>query len=282
MVPDKDTNFVYLSSILKNDPRYSDVCARLKRILHDNSVDFGFLDQTKDIWARDYMPQQVDTKTFIRFRYEPSYLRYNPELQTDPEVVCKINKIKSRPCGINLDGGNVVKWYDKALISRRVISENHPYDEALLLKELESVLNTRIILVPDLKPSTDFTGHADGYVRFYNGNTVLVNDLEKEYKYWTDGFRNVMKKAGLNYIEIPWFEYNEKGYPDSAVGIYINFLEVGDLIILPVFETRNNKDIEVFDLFQKLYPQKKIRTLNINPVAREGGLLNCMTWNIKK
>lgn len=282
MVPDKDTNFVYLSAMLQSNPRFSDVCDRLTTILRDNSISFGFLKETKDIWARDYMPQQTDNTTFIRFRYEPSYLAEQPEIRSDPGLVCKANNIENKSCSINLDGGNVIKWYDKVIISRRIISENMKYEESDLLAELEDKLKAKVILIPDLHSTNDFTGHADGYVRFYNENTVLVNNLEKEYKYWADGFRKVTKNTGMDFIEIPWFEHKEKGFPDSAIGVYINFLEVGNLIILPVFETNDNKDKEVCDLFRNLYPKKKIETININPVAREGGLLNCITWNIKR
>jgi hypothetical protein len=36
----------------------------------------------------------------------------------------------------------------------------------------------------------------------------------------------MIKQTGLSYIEIPWFEYKDKQYPLSAIGRYINYLEI--------------------------------------------------------
>jgi agmatine deiminase len=63
--------------------------------------------------------------------------------------------------------------------------------------------------------------------------------------------------------------------------MYINYLEVGNLIILPKFEIEGNRDQEAFDLFKTLFPNRPVEQVNINSIAEEGGLLNCITWNIK-
>jgi agmatine deiminase len=126
------------------------------------------------------------------------------------------------------------------------------------------------------------TGHADGYVRIIDNNTILVNEIkENEYKYWMDGFIKMVKQHQLNCIEVPWFEYKVKDKPDSAIGLYLNYLEIEDLIILPVFEVKGNMDQKIIDLFESLFPYKYIEPVNINPVGQEGGLMNCISWNIR-
>ena len=103
------------------------------------------------------------------------------------------------------------------------------------------------------------TGHADGYVRIIDNNTILVNEIkENEYKYWMDGFIKMVKQHQLNCIEVPWFEYKVKDKPDSAIGLYLNYLEIEDLIILPVFEVKGNMDQKIIDLFESLFPYKYI------------------------
>ena len=103
---------------------------------------------------------------------------------------------------------------------------------------------------------------------------MLGNDREHEYKYWKNGINKVLEKHGINYIDIPFFEYKEKEYPDNAIGCYVNYLEVDDLIVLPIFEIENNKDEKVYELFLQIFQDRKIETINYNPIGCLGGLLN--------
>ncbi|HKM94983.1 MAG TPA: agmatine deiminase family protein [Prolixibacteraceae bacterium] len=182
---------------------------------------------------------------------------------------------------MNLEGGNVVNWSDKAIITDRIFDENPKYtSKAQLISELEELLEVEIIVIPQIK--SDMTGHADGLVRFVDQNTVLGNDREHEYKYWKNGINKVLEKHGINYIDIPFFEYKEKEYPDNAIGCYVNYLEVDDLIVLPIFEIENNKDEKVYELFLQIFQDRKIETINYNPIGCLGGLLNCTTWTIEE
>lgn len=121
------------------------------------------------------------------------------------------------------------------------------------------------------------TGHADGLVRFVNRNTLLGNKLADEYKYWREGMQKVIEKYGLEYIDVPFItDIKDPKHPLSAMGIYMNYLEVNNLIVLPVFG--RDEDKQVVDIIQKVFPDKIIETIDYNDVAQEGGLLNCTTW----
>jgi agmatine deiminase len=194
--------------------------------------------------------------------------------------MCRANGIRPVFSDINLDGGNVLGFSDKAIISDRVFSENHKYtDKEALIAEIKGLLEvSEIIVIPSQK--SDYTGHADGMVRFVDRNTILGNDRAHEYKYWRDGINKVIEKHKLNYIDIPFFDYKDRKHPDSAIGIYVNYLEVKDLIVLPVFEVPGNKDDEAVRLFKEIFPDRKIETINYNEVALHGGVLNCSTWTV--
>jgi agmatine deiminase len=280
MVTGKETDTVYLSKKLHSDERFTETCNALTKILEKHSLKYGFLNATKDIWCRDYMPIQTDKGKFVQFRYEPSYLKDDLELQSDPKEVCKANNIKPQFSKINLDGGNVVNWSDKAIITDRVFDENIEYSSKnKLISEIEKLLEVEIIIIPQIK--SDYTGHADGMVRFVDANTMLGNDREQEYKYWKDGINKVLKEKGIDYIDIPFLDHKEKKFPDHAIGCYVNYLEIQNLILLPIFETENNKDQEVYDRFRQIFPDRKIETINYNEIGLHGGLLNCTTWAIK-
>ena len=268
---------VYLSALLKI--KYPDTCEKLIQILEKHHVKYGFLEGTKDIWCRDYMPIQTKSGKFIQFKYEPSYLKKDnewDESRSDVEEVCKLNDIDAEPSDINLDGGNVLLCDDRAIISDRVFSENKDWNREKLVSELSRLLECEIIIIP--AENDDMTGHADGMVRFVNRNTILGNKLADEYKYWRDGMQKVIDQYGLKYIDVPFFLPKDPKHPLSAIGVYVNYLEVNDLIVLPVFG--RDEDEQVIRIIKSVFPERTIETIDYNDVAKEGGLLNCTTWVI--
>ena len=270
---------VYLSALLKT--KYPDTCERLIRILDKHHVKYGFLEGTKDIWCRDYMPIQNKSGKFIQFKYEPSYLKNDngwDESRSDVEKVCKLNNIDVESSDINLDGGNVLLCNGRAIISDRVFSENQDWNREKLVSELSRLLECEIIIIPS--ENDDMTGHADGMVRFVNRNTILGNKLADEYKYWRDGMQKVIEQYGLKYIDVPFFLPKDPKHPLSAIGVYVNYLEVNNLIILPVFG--RDEDEQVISIIKSVFPDRIIETIDYNDVAKEGGLLNCTTWVITK
>jgi agmatine deiminase len=267
---------VYFSDLLKT--KFPDACERLIQILEKYSVKYAFLKGTKDIWCRDYMPVQTESGKFIQFKYDPSYLKGNKEWEesrSDVKEVCKLNNIDAQFSDINIDGGNVLICDGRAILSDRIFSENPDWDKEKLVSELSNLLECEIIIIPAQKG--DMTGHADGMVRFVNRNTILGNRLADEYKYWREGMLKVIEKYGLEYIDVPFItDIKDPKHPLSAMGIYMNYLEVNNLIVLPVFG--RDEDKQVVDIIQKVFPDKIIETIDYNEVAQEGGLLNCTTW----
>ena len=73
---------VYLSTLLK-DPKYADCTNRLFNALKDNQIGYGFIENTKDIWLRDFMPVKTRNGKYISFKYNPCYLKGIPKLRTN-------------------------------------------------------------------------------------------------------------------------------------------------------------------------------------------------------
>ena len=269
---------VYMSELLKTN--YPETCSRLIKILEMHDVKYAFLKGTKDIWCRDYMPIQTESGKFIQFKYDPSYLKGNKEWEasrSDVKEVCRVNGIETQFSDINLDGGNVLICDGKAILSNRIFSENSNWDKEKLVNELSKLLECEIIIIP--AENDDMTGHADGMVRFVNRNTILGNKLSDEYKYWREGMEKVIEQYGLKYIDVPFFLPKDPKHPHSAIGIYVNYLEVNNLIVLPVFG--RDEDKQAVDVLRQAFPDRVIETIDYNDVAWEGGLLNCTTWVVR-
>ncbi len=279
MITDSQTNLVYFSEKLAAD--FPEEYDRIISILDKHDVSHALLKETKDIWCRDYLPIQVDKDNFVGFRYEPSYHKKPEDIakQSDPKAVCKANGIPARFSSINLDGGNVVRYSDRVMITDRVFDENNDIPRTELVDQLEKLFKAEVIIIPQIK--CDMTGHADGLVRFIDQNTILVNEIDREYAYWQKGINRVIATYNFNIKEIPWLDPKTKK-SISAVGCYINFLEVGNLILLPEFRVEGNRDEEAKTLIQSIYKDRIVETVEINRIAEEGGVLNCISWNIMR
>ena len=262
---------LYFSSLLKTNPQYLLSAENLFSALSNCGEKFALFDGAKDIWARDYMPIKTKSGKYISFRYEPSYLADAPQLRTNFKTeIASHFTLPVTYSNINLDGGNVVfsPSKAKAVITNRVFSENPAYDTNALLTELENLLEAEIIIIPSL--ISDMTGHADGVVRFVNENTVIGNASPYKNGY-EQKVKRALKKHGISVVDFPYFD--SAGI--SAVGSYLNFLETDKHIFLPVFsdaqdDTAVKRAKEIFD--------KKTVTVNINGIAKDGGVLNCISW----
>lgn len=262
---------LYFSSQL-NIQKHKSAADRMFAALNLFNIKYKLLNNTKDIWLRDFMPVKTKSCKYVSFRYEPSYLANNPKLRTNfkTDIAPNFKVDNFVYTDINLDGGNVVFSLskEKVIISDRVFSENPEYDKNTLLLGLEKLLEASLIIIPSLK--SDMTGHADGMVRFVSENTTIVNAPLSPF-----GFETKVKKSlqnyGFNVIDFPYFY--SKG--DSAVGCYLNYLETEKSIFLPVFGV--DTDNEAIELAKNIF-DKTIIPVNINEIAKYGGLLNCISW----
>lgn len=283
----KAESTVYLSDKLPE--RYPQICKSLTNILKKHNVNYTFIKGTRDIWCRDYMPIQTKSGKLIQFRYEPSYLEGKQEYidsRSDVHEICEKNHLKVEYSDINLDGGNVLICDGRAILSDRIYDENKEYKNRRddLRKDLAQLLECEeLIIIPSLNKTVDFTGHADGMMRFVNRDKVLVIKYDDKYKKdWWKNTQRILETNNISYVEVPFFEDElDPQNPDSAIGVYVNYLEVNDLIVLPVFG-REEVDQQVINILKEQFPNKTIEKINYNEIAKKGGLLNCTTWVMRK
>lgn len=275
----KEDSIVYLSDLLPK--KHHVICENLIKIFEKHDVKYSFIEGTKDIWCRDYMPIQTHNGKLIQFRYEPSYLKGKKEYEdsrSDVDEICEKNHLDVEKSNINLDGGNVLMCDRRAILSDRIYSENPDMSREELRKELAKLLDCEIIVIPSLNRTVDFTGHADGMVRFVNRNTVLGIKYDDKFKKdWWKNTQKILEANNITFIEVPFFEDEpDPEHPESAIGVYVNYLKVNDLIVLPVFG--RDEDEQMVSILKEQFPGKAIEKINYNAIAKEGGLLNCTTW----
>ena len=175
-----------------------------------------------------------------------------------------------------VDGGNVSKTKDKVIMCDKVFAENNHLSEKEVIRQLENLFQVdKLYFVPwDVN---DFTGHADGMVRFIDRNTVLINDYSKEEPEFQRCFRMALHNAGLDWIELPYNPPYDPTYI-SARGLYLNFLQMKQAIIVPTFKSKfDDKAIKVLE---QVFKGQTIATIESNELANKGGIINCISWNI--
>lgn len=261
------------STLLKTDPVYTKDFSALSKALIANGLSYCFFKGAKDIWASDYMPIKNHVGDYICFRYEPIYLQGYEHLKTDFKSDIMLSK-KHRIVysDIVLDGGNVVfsPSKQKAIVSDRIFTENPQYNRISLIGKLEDLLKAQIFVIPSLK--SDMTGHADGTVRFSNENTVFINKTPYKNGY-EQKVKKILQKNNVACIDFPY--YGSGGI--SAVGLYINYLECENCILLPVFGAAQDRFAIKF--LSKISGKKTV-PVKVSAIAENGGGLNCISCEI--
>jgi len=277
MISDFNTNTIYFSELLKTDSRFSETSKQIMSTLDDLGVKYEFLRDTKDIWARDYMPIQINDDTYIEYRFDPDYLQkarkgYR-DLKTYPDIVCDTLKIKTKKSDLIMDGGNFVKSTDCVILTDKIIKENQvSYNKTELLKKLQDTFEVeKIVLIPWDK--SEAFGHSDGMVRFINEETVVTQYYFRDY----EPMLKPLKQAGL---KIEYIHYNVKK-KDKRDWAYLNFLQTKDLILLPKFGIEHDR--HAFEQIENFYPdyKGKIAQIDMNETVKFGGTLNCISWTTK-
>jgi len=277
-------NSVFFSSLLKTQhPKFLEVLLGLPTISN-----FKLLDNTSDIWLRDYMPIQIGTNKFVQFSLTKDYYYQKDRYKrTNPALICKALGIEplipiynDQP--IYLDGGNVIlsPSRTKAIITEKVFDDNKiPPD--LLQGLLQEVLQVEQVIFIPVEPDDD-TGHSDGMVRFIEDNMVIANDYSKidVSQNFKDGFYGALSGSGLDVLLAPYNPVNMM--VDglwAAIGCYINFLQVEENIFLPTFDDPANDEAAI-ERFGKIFDLGNVIPVPSRDLALGGGVLNCLSWEI--
>jgi agmatine/peptidylarginine deiminase len=274
MIAEWDTDSVFFSDRLEAaEPSVFD---RLRSAL--DGVPIQIIPGTADLWCRDYMPVQVGHDSFCQFRYAPDYLRGFEYLVTHPEK-CRLSFMKyyqQEP--IVLDGGNVVASKSKVILTDKIYKENPTITRPGLRQRLEKIFQAECIIIP--KEPYEKTGHADGVVRFVAEDRVLVNDYAAIDPGYGLSLRKALEKSGLTVETIPLLqERRGEGEFQSAVGVYINYLRVGDLVLVPAYD-RPEDDLAL-GCVRCALPDSTVRQVPCRTLAEKGGVLNCISWTMK-
>lgn len=268
MITDELTNTVYFSKYLTDYKCYQ----QLSDEMTARGISHFLLEETKDIWARDFMPIQLSENHYVGYKYEPDYLTDKSQYITNYASCMPFHPTELATTELRIDGGNVIKCANCVIMTDKVLKENHERRHVQIRKELEEVFQTEVVLIP--WDTDERYGHADGMVRYLGGNRVLINnyrDISEEFC-----------KALRGFLE-PRFEVEEitfgKDNQSEYTWAYLNYLRVGNVVFLPQLGLKT--DELACRQMQSLLPGVEIVPIEVGSLPHKGGALNCISWNVK-
>jgi len=275
MTIDSFTDTVFFSDLLP--ARCPELYKSIKAILDENKIEHRLLQNTKDIWCRDYMPIQANEKRFVFYKYHPDYLdtSYYRRTITDVSAIPHIDSLRNEETynlDLILDGGNVVKCRDKVIMTEKVFFENKDKSRKAIRQMLEDAFQCDIIFLPWDKH--EIFGHSDGIVHYLGDNRVLMTN----YADFDANMAKVYIRAMENYVEVIPLTYKVKR-KHARSWAYINYLNVDGLVIVP--QLGIPEDEQALQQIAELMPRNKVVGVPALEAVRKGGALNCISWNVQ-
>lgn len=284
------TDTVYFASYLASS--FPDVFWSCKLNLEAHNVQVKLVNGTHNIWIRDYFPIQVNDH-FVKFQYRTVGISKYPQLNVagKPWMDLGLTVIESP---LVIDGGNVVMGQDKVVLTDKVLKENGD-----CIKQLEKLLEREVIIIP-VEPGDDL-GHADGICKFVGEQTIIMNsykDIAKKDPRFEE-YENLVAQIFYKHKLTPVFfpnaydqcpEMTEKQFRQTfgeladtwnpGWGYYLNYVNVGDLVLVPAMGLE--KDKLAIHYLHEWYPKHDIIAVDCRKLSMLGGLVHCITWNMKQ
>jgi agmatine/peptidylarginine deiminase len=285
---DSKTNIVFFSSQLSAN--YRSCKKDILEALKENGVQVGMnIRATKDIWARDYMPIQIDNNRFVRYKYNPNYLikRGMSKYVTDKPDCPFLKDKEIIECNLILDGGNIVVCGNKVILTEKVFTENSYLSQFEITNRIEKAFGKQVIWIPcdpheieDAKKKNELPlCHADGILHVIDEETILLSN----YIDYDLDFRTKLFERLSPYFKIEEYSFGDNSSPNSW--IYINYLQIDNIILFPtVDEPADDMAIAKLKLlFHNDITIEKIDSKELTFDAKDGnvgGSLHCISWNV--
>ena len=246
--------------------------ANIKQALEENGIAYGLLPNTKDVWARDYMPAYSNGH-YVSYVYNPDYLQNEKDKKYITDNIAEVfdlSKENVTSTKLVIDGGNVIMCGDKVVMTDKIFVENSSLSKEEVVAEIERAFAAKLVVIPWDKEEE--YGHADGMVRYVSDNHVLIN----QYKDIDPEFRQKLIDALSPYFsEISELEYGKASSSQSWA--HINYLQVNNLIFVPQLEIPSDK--LALEQISRFFPDSTIIPVEVKGIVKKGGALNCVSWN---
>jgi agmatine/peptidylarginine deiminase len=250
--------------------KYPNSANKLVTIFKKYNIKYQVLENTNDIWVRDFMPFCLDNGQLVSYIYNPDYLQDQFYKKTITKIPYKKNHLN-----LVLDGGNFVRYRNKAIMTDKIFKENPKKSKDEIINEIKSIcMLDELIIIP--KQPYDYLGHSDSMVKFIDENSVLINDFSIESTTFNTKLKKALNNSNLRILSLKYSDdfFNE----NRNWGAYLNFLKIDNLIIVPIYGISEDK--LAINQLQNIYSDYIIETIELNEIIEVGGAIHCITNEI--
>ena len=162
---------------------------------------------------------------------------------------------------------------NKVILTEKVFLENPSLLPMQLISRLDKVFQTETVIIPwdRLEPY----GHADGMVRYIGNGKVLITN----YYDFDKGLRKKLLDALQPHLEVVELHYDTPR-PHKWNWAYINYLLTDGKLFLPRLNVPEDEQACAQIGSALGVPREHIELVDITGVLRNGGGLNCISWNV--
>jgi len=261
-------------------------------LLFPNKKIKTIISKMEEIWLRDIMGFKFNSDVYCPI-FKPDYFinhytsEYILSIQKQVEITHELANLTTQHLPIILDGGNFISNGLYGIITEKILNY---HSKKKLKKIFNKKLNIEPIIIPHLEG--DILGHSDGIINFIDKNTIVLSSYPKhlpsliQERKTLKIIKTQLLKYGFRIVEIkdrPVFESHitPEGKLPSARGIYVNYIQIDNLIILPEYKLPKYKSTFDYNEFNKKQMQQEgfeVKTINCDNLGKLGGGLRCISW----
>lgn len=255
-----------------------------------------------DSWARDSIPtiviQPDGSRLGINWKFNAwgeKYLPYDLDDALGSQILQALH-IKEEPSELVMEGGSIHSDGDGTLLTTRECLLNANRNPHMSQEEIQDALRMhlgveKIIWLDKGLDGDETDGHVDNIACFAKPGVVILqvcNDPEDpNYQITVRALEALheQKDAKGRELEVvtvtqpPLAMYQGK----RATLSYLNFYLVNGGLILPIFGGEaSTTDEEAIKTLAKVFPERKIATVDGWSLVKEGGNVHCITQQIPK
>lgn len=247
--------------------KYPNSAEKLTAVFDKHNIEYEVLENTKDIWTRDYMPLCLDNGSLVSYVYEPDYLQDKKY----EEIKTKI-PYEHIHLDLVIDGGNFVRHRNKAIMTDKIFSENPTKSKKEIINTIKSTCKLDDLIIIPKQPYDTF-GHIDSMIRWVNEDSVIINDFSIESASYNEKLTKALRQHNLKKYTM---KYSDSFFSKNRDwGAYLNFLKIKDLLIVPIYGIPEDK--LAINQLKNIYTNCTIETIELNEIMNEGGAIHCIT-----
>ncbi|MBT4889585.1 MAG: agmatine deiminase family protein [Rhodospirillales bacterium] len=249
---------------------------------------------TDDMWARDCAPVFVRNGDGQLGLVDFNFNGWGNKQQHSKDTRIASFLAKHRGCeyfkadivgeggGLEYDGDGTLILTDSCWLNN---NRNPGLDRDQIELELRATLGVeKVIWVPGVRGQDITDGHIDGAIRIVRPGVLMTGGFPGDTSEWgqtLEESRNILNSTtdargrSFKMIDIPSAEDVRSHSPDFFTG-YANYYVGNDVVYTPQFGDRN-ADKHAQATLAKLFPDRKIVTLEMDRIYENGGGIHCVT-----